>query len=67
MDNITSVITSLSYAAVLSGEPLRVLSLPSSLFRVNQTYGFQLTVTNWRGASATSDIISVYKSSQVCL
>jgi hypothetical protein len=67
MSNITAAITSLSLLSTSSGVPLRTLSLPSSLFAVNTSYGFTLTVTNWRGVSSTSDVISIYKSSDTQL
>lgn len=67
IDNITSAITQLSLTSLTNGIPLRTLLLPSSYFSVNTSYGFQLTVTNWRGVSSTSDIITVYKSSDVQL
>jgi hypothetical protein len=62
MANITAYINKLALVSITTGVPLRSIVIPPTLLQVNTSYGFQLTVTNWRGASSTSSVFVVYKT-----
>jgi hypothetical protein len=62
MSNITAHINKLALDSITTGVPLRSIVIPPTLLQVNTSYGFQLTVTNWRGVSSTSSVWTFYKT-----